>query len=264
MPIREEVVELVTYIRATPGTVFRFFSDPERFARWWSAPGGGRATIEPRVGGAVRIEYGNGAVMSGRVVEIVPERRFVLTWGYERGNDAVPEGQSRVEFTLDAAPGGTRLTLRHSGLPGAEQQRGHELGWRHYASCMASECAAEELGPRVAPAAEAWRKAWAETDPAARRAALAECCETDMEFLDAYSALVGIDELCDHIGNAQRHTPGLDLLYQGPPQFVQGFARIAWRLARQSDGRQAFAGANYFELSAAGKIRRLVGFWDGA
>lgn len=262
MPIREEVVELVTYIRATPATVFRFFQDPERFARWWSAPGGGRATIEPRAGGVVRIEYGNGAVMSGHVVEVVPDQRFVMTWGYESGNDAVPAGGSRVEFVLDPAPNGTRLTLRHSGLPGAEQQQGHVMGWRHYVSCMARECAAEELGPRLEPAAEAWRRAWTTTDAAERRAALEACCESEIEFLDAYSAVEGVSVLADHISNAQRHMPGLELQYTGAPQLVQGFARVPWRIVRQADGAQVATGVNFFELSAGGKMRRMVGFWD--
>ena len=40
-------------IRAARATVFRFFTESARWARWWGAG----STIEPVVGGAVRIVY---------------------------------------------------------------------------------------------------------------------------------------------------------------------------------------------------------------
>src|SRR5207249_2579040 len=58
-------------IRARPATVFRFFTDPARWARWW----GEGSTIDPIVGGAVRIVYPGGERVSGVVRELVPEQR---------------------------------------------------------------------------------------------------------------------------------------------------------------------------------------------
>ena len=40
-------------IRARPATVWRFFSEPEMFARWWGAG----SSIEARVGAPMRIVY---------------------------------------------------------------------------------------------------------------------------------------------------------------------------------------------------------------
>ncbi|CAG0997573.1 hypothetical protein PHYC_02662 [Phycisphaerales bacterium] len=261
MPVHDGVVEFDIVIHARPSTVFRFFTDPARFARWWSAPGGGRATIDPRVGGAVRIEYqGDRAVMAGKVLEIVPERRFVFSWGYEKGNDAVAPGASRVEITLAEVAEGTRLTLRHLDLPTPEQQHGHEQGWRHYASCMARECAQDEFGERAGPAVEAWARAWNTTDPAARRAALAECVAPDVEFRDAFSAVRGLDVLNDHIGNATKHMPGMKLELAGPPRLCHAFVRFAWRVVGP-DGKAAFSGENFGRFSPDGRLSLVVGFW---
>ena len=48
-------------IRASCSTVFLFFTDPARWARWW----GEGSTIDPVVGGAVLIVYPGGERVSG-------------------------------------------------------------------------------------------------------------------------------------------------------------------------------------------------------
>lgn len=73
-----------------------------------------------------------------RVVEIVPEERFVLRWhphGGDPEKDYTSEPTTLVEFELEATTGGTRLTIRESGfdaLPKAlreESYRSNEEGW---------------------------------------------------------------------------------------------------------------------------------------
>ena len=59
-------VERAVIIRATPETVFRFFTDTEYWARWWGAG----STIDPRPGGRVLIRYPGGNEASGEVLEI--------------------------------------------------------------------------------------------------------------------------------------------------------------------------------------------------
>jgi hypothetical protein len=39
----------------------------------------------------------------------------------------MPPGSTRVTVTLDAVDGGTRLTLRHDGLPSDELREGHHV-----------------------------------------------------------------------------------------------------------------------------------------
>ena len=79
MSALEHVLERTVVIRARRETVFRYFTDSDRFAAWW----GEGSTIDARPGGALRIRHPNGALASGEVVEIVPPRLVVFTYGYE-------------------------------------------------------------------------------------------------------------------------------------------------------------------------------------
>lgn len=254
-------VDRSVVIHARRSTVFRFFTDPARFARWWGGPGGGVATIDPRPGGRVRIEYHGGrAVMMGAVVELVLDERIVFTWGYEQGNEAVPTGASRVEVTLADHPDGTLLRLRHTGLPNAEQVQGHNGGWRHYLAVVASECAGE-ANAAVPQTIALWFEAWATDDSSVRRAALERCLEDGAEFRDAFSAAAGIDEINAHIDNARRHMPGVTLTAQGAVACSHGYAKTAWTMAGMP-GMGAIDGTDFFRIGPSGKLRAVIGFWN--
>jgi uncharacterized protein YndB with AHSA1/START domain len=118
-------------IAARPETVWGFLVDPEKLTTWM----GVTASLDPRPGGAVRIEVISGNVASGEIVEIDPPRRLVYTWGWEPGPDGtneVPPGSSTVEFEL--VPDGTGTTLRfvHRDLPSKASIERHGHGWAHY------------------------------------------------------------------------------------------------------------------------------------
>lgn len=259
MPIVDESVELSVLIHARAETVFRFFTDPERFARWWSAPGGGKATVEPRVGGAVRIEYQNGHVMSGEVVELVESSRFVMSWGYHEEDKGMPPGSTRVEFTLEPVAEGTMLRVRHLGLPTEESRAGHEAGWRHYLSVMAGECARDEFAGRLTSIVDGYFDAWREDDEDARAGALAAACAPDVRFIDMFACIDGVDTLAAHIGNARRHMPGATLRRTGEPMLCHNHAKAAWEIAAP-DGSRMMSGENVFRLDASGRIELVVGF----
>lgn len=126
-------LELSTRIAAPPETVFRFFTDPERFSRWVDAD----VTIDPRPGGALRINFERfHTVVAGSVEIVEPPTRIVLAWGVEDGpqKETMPAGSTRVSITLERVDGGTRLTLRHTDLPSEKERRDHEEGWTHYLS----------------------------------------------------------------------------------------------------------------------------------
>jgi len=122
-----ELVERDVTIRAPRELVWQFWTDPERLVRWM----GKVASIDVRPGGDVRIEYGNGAVMLGTVLEADAPNRLVFTWGWEDPAEVVRPGGSRVEVDLDDVDGSTRLRLRHLGLPPAEAT-GHAEGWDYF------------------------------------------------------------------------------------------------------------------------------------
>ena len=68
---------------------------------------------------------------AGEFVEVDPPRRVVFTWGWTQGV-AVAPGSTRVVVTLEAENGGTRVVLRHYGLPDDELRAHHGEGWEMY------------------------------------------------------------------------------------------------------------------------------------
>jgi uncharacterized protein YndB with AHSA1/START domain len=123
------IVEQTLRIGARPETVWRYWTDPQRMCDWW----GTAAELDPRPGGTCRVEMGDGPVMVGEYVELVPHERIVFTFGWERTDEApdVAPGSTRVEVTLTADAGDTVLTLRHTGLPAAVADQ-HRVGWSHF------------------------------------------------------------------------------------------------------------------------------------
>ena len=55
-------------IGAPPAAVFRYFTDPARWAAWWGAG----STIDARPGGRVLVKYPNAVEASGEVIAITP------------------------------------------------------------------------------------------------------------------------------------------------------------------------------------------------
>jgi uncharacterized protein YndB with AHSA1/START domain len=91
-------------IHAAPETVFRFFTDSERWAKW----GGTGSTIDPRPAGKVYIRHPGAVEVTGEVMEISPPERIVFTYGFVSGKP-IPPGSSRVTIRLEPVPSGTRL-----------------------------------------------------------------------------------------------------------------------------------------------------------
>jgi uncharacterized protein YndB with AHSA1/START domain len=130
------LVDREVTIAAPRELVWAYWTDPARLVQWM----GSVASLDLRPGGDVRIEYANGAVMLGTVLEAEPPRRLVFTWGWEDPAELVRPGGSRVEVDLDEADGGTLLRLRHLGLPQAEAA-GHAEGWDYFLGRLADAVA---------------------------------------------------------------------------------------------------------------------------
>src|SRR5262245_14714554 len=178
-------IERDIVICATRETVFRYFTDSERWARWWGA--GSR--IEARPGGEVFIRYPNGHIARGEVVEIDPPERVVFTYGYDRPDRPIPPGGSRVTITVSEAPGGTRVRLRHD-VPTAALAAEHTGGWRYQMGVFANVVAAEH-DAGAAATIDRYLAAWSETDAGARRDALEATCADDLLYRDRYGFASG-------------------------------------------------------------------------
>jgi uncharacterized protein YndB with AHSA1/START domain len=141
LEVRREIA-----IVASPETVWELLTDPAKSELWW----GSAVALEPRPGGALRIEVTSRSIASGSVVEADPPRRLVFTWGWEVGGggpELVPPGSSTVEIDLVPSGTGTTLTLVHRGLPDEESAQNHGAGWLHYLGRLSVLAGGGDPGP---------------------------------------------------------------------------------------------------------------------
>ena len=80
-PLPYQLDRVIT-IEAPPESVFSFFTDPNRWARWWGAG----STIDARPGGQVLIRHANGIEVVGEVLSIDPPTRIAFTYGFAIGH----------------------------------------------------------------------------------------------------------------------------------------------------------------------------------
>jgi len=177
------VLDRSVTIAARRETVFRYFTDSERFAAWWGA--GSR--IEPRPGGAVEIRFPNAIVAGGEVLEIAPPERIVFSYGFASGQP-IPKGASRVTIRLEETARGTLVKLVHE-LPNAEVRDEHVQGWRYQLAVFAN-VVAREAHADAGSLADRFFACWGETDAAQRRAALAALAAPDLSRQCQGTALV--------------------------------------------------------------------------
>ena len=102
------VIEREIRIAARPETVFAFWTEPVKMARW--------------MGRTIRLAAGS---------RVEPPSRIVLTWGWEAPGDPTPPGASTVEVDFLADGDSTIVRLRHSGLV-TEAVSGHAEGWDQF------------------------------------------------------------------------------------------------------------------------------------
>jgi uncharacterized protein YndB with AHSA1/START domain len=86
------------------------------------------AQLDPRPGGAFRIDVDGEHIASGHYTEVDPPHRLVMSWGWD-GDPEIAPGSTTVEITLTPDGAGTLLQLRHSGLPNEEKRADHREGW---------------------------------------------------------------------------------------------------------------------------------------
>jgi uncharacterized protein YndB with AHSA1/START domain len=134
-PITKEI-----FIECRPETLFAFFTDPDKMMRWM----GRHVLLEPTVSGKYRIDVNGHDIAMGEYVEIVPNEKIVMTWGWEKSK-IVPPGSSTVEFKLTPKDRGTLLVLTHSNLPAAEIAS-HQQGWAHYTSRLQTLAQGQDPG----------------------------------------------------------------------------------------------------------------------
>jgi uncharacterized protein YndB with AHSA1/START domain len=131
------VIEREIRIAARPETVFAFWTDPAKMARWM----GRDVRLDPRPGGDLRIDYNGSDIARGSYVAVEPPSRIVLTWGWDAPGDPTPPGASTVEVDFVPDGDGTIVRLRHTGLV-AEAVDGHAAGWDQFLPALVAAAGA--------------------------------------------------------------------------------------------------------------------------
>ncbi|MFE6995146.1 SRPBCC domain-containing protein [Microbacterium sp. NPDC057659] len=98
-------------IAARPSAVWRWLETQEGLRRWIGAD----LEIDLAVGGSYRMTGPDDTAISGRVLELVPEGRLVLSWLEE---DAGWEHPGRLVIELRPTEAGTAAALVHDGFAG--------------------------------------------------------------------------------------------------------------------------------------------------
>jgi uncharacterized protein YndB with AHSA1/START domain len=234
--------------------VFKYFTDPARWAAWWGAG----STIDARPGGRMVVRYPDGTEAAGDVVEVTPPSQIIFTYGYVTGAPFGP-GASRVTIRLEPAGRGTRVHLAHAFGDAADRDT-HVQGWRYQLSVFAN-VVADEIHRDAGALVDAWFSAWAEPDDAARTSSLAAIASPDVRVRDRFSCLDGAAELTAHIAAAQRFMPGVRLTRTAEARHCQGMVLADWSAAG-ADGAPRGRGTNVFTLGADGRIEAVTGFWQ--
>ena len=97
---------------------------------------------DPRPGGELTWTHHNGDTVAGAYVELVPDRRVVFTYGWQRTDVGVPPGSTVVAIDLRPSRGGTELHLVHRGLSGPMADA-HDGGWANYLTRLATVAAGQ-------------------------------------------------------------------------------------------------------------------------
>lgn len=247
-------LERAIVIHARPTTVFRHFTDSERWAAWW----GTGSTIDAQPGGRVFIRHPNAVEIAGEVVAVDPPRSIVFTYGYVSGQP-FPPGASRVTIRLSEDRQGTRLELRHE-FADAQAREHHVQGWRYQLALFAN-AVADHLLDGAAARVDAWFAAWSDPDAARRKAQLDLAVSPEIRFRDRFSLVEGRADLEPQLAAVHMFMPGHRIERAGELRQCQGLGLADW-IMRGPDGAEKGRGTNVFGFDADGRIADVVGIWS--
>jgi uncharacterized protein YndB with AHSA1/START domain len=103
MKLRDEKapwVERDTLVEASPEEVWEALTDEDRLEEWLAPD----VELDPVEGGEIAVRDGDDE-RTGTVETVEEDERFAFTWSRPG------EGESFVEFTIEALPGGSRVTV---------------------------------------------------------------------------------------------------------------------------------------------------------
>lgn len=124
-----------TYIATTPEKLWRALLDGELTRQYWKHEN--VSDWKPGSKWEHVADDGQRTVkLVGRVIEFIPNKRLVLTWG-EIADAADSSRHSRVAMDIETVGDMVRLTVTHDELePGSEMARKIAIGWPRVLSSL--------------------------------------------------------------------------------------------------------------------------------
>lgn len=118
----------VTYIRTTPEKLWRALIEPEFTRRYWAQTW---QESEWNPGASWRLMVPDGRLGdSGKILEIEPPRRLVLSWRVELKPELRAEGYSRLTYELEKQGESVKLTvIQEIGKSGSKVIEEMSGGW---------------------------------------------------------------------------------------------------------------------------------------
>ncbi|HXY33100.1 MAG TPA: SRPBCC family protein [Planctomycetaceae bacterium] len=127
----------VTFIRTTPAKLWKALLDPEFTRQYWVETW---QDCEWKPGASWKLMIPDGRVAdSGKVLEIEPERKLVLSWRNEFKPEMREDGYSRLTYELEQQGESVKLTLIHeSDQPKSKLIDAVSNGWPHILASLKS------------------------------------------------------------------------------------------------------------------------------
>src|SRR6188508_2952546 len=126
-------IEKTVHLRAPVARVWRALTDAGEFGTWFRVKLDGAFAVGATIHGRITYPGYEHLTMEVLVERMDPERLFAFRWhpaAIEPGTDYSAEPTTLVEFRLDEAAGGTRLTVVESGfdrLPAARRSEAFRI-----------------------------------------------------------------------------------------------------------------------------------------
>ena len=129
-------IEKTIWIDAPLAIVRSYFTDETKMPLW----SGRAARLDPRPDGVYELDMGEAGIISGRFVT-VGDTRIVQEIGPPGGHES-----STIEISLSEEAGGTRVTIRHSGIPDPFDAIATR-GWDHHLARLSVVATGGTAGP---------------------------------------------------------------------------------------------------------------------
>jgi len=133
-------IEKTILLRAPRSRVWRALTDAAEFGAWFHVNLEGPFAVGRTVRGRITFPGYEHVMMEVKVERMDPEVRFSYRWhpyAVDPKIDYTPEPMTLVEFRLDDAPEGTRLTVTESGfdrVPAARRDEAFRMNTQGWAS----------------------------------------------------------------------------------------------------------------------------------